>query len=151
MKQLIDDVLRQDIPVVDKFEVYVVKIKAACGVMENHVAIDTAFEFRRQLGLPTFKNKPVNSFIIIKEFIETKRALGSMKAEDIASLPELTDSRIMMGQRMLELASAAFFMVSEQWLSTYVSLLSTHIPIFFFEGPTQFVPNHSFCHGEGIP
>lgn len=113
MKQLIDEVLSQDIPVVDKFEVYTVKIKAAYASNENHEAVDTAFEFRRQLGLPTFQNKPINKLIIVKEFIKTKRALGRMKAEDIANLPELTDSRIIMSQRMLELASTAAFSVSD--------------------------------------
>lgn len=120
MQQLIDEVLSQDIPVVDKFEVYVVKIKAAYALFENHKAVNTAFEFRHQLDLPTFKNKPVNKLIIIKEYIKTKRALGSMKAEDIANLPELTDSRIMMGQMMLDLASTPCFSVSEQWLVTYI-------------------------------
>lgn len=123
MQQLIDEVLSQEIPVVDKFEVYVVKIKAACALFENHEAVNTAFEFRRQLDLPTFTNKPVNKLIIIKEYIKTKRALGSMKAEDIANLPELTDSRIMMGQMMLELASPPCFSVSEQWLVTKIRAL----------------------------
>ena len=109
MKQLIDEVLSQDIPVVDKFEVYEVKIKAAYALFDNHEAVNTAFEFRRQLGLPTFKNKPVNKLIIIKEFIKTKRALGCMKAEDIASLPELTDSRIIFGSENVRVGKHCCF------------------------------------------
>lgn len=75
-------------------------------------AIDTIFSFRQQLGLPILKNKPASPLIIIKEFIKTKRALGNKTAEDIASLPELTDDRIIMGQRMLELACTSSFQVS---------------------------------------
>jgi len=151
MNELIGEVLSQDIPVTDKFEVYVVKIKAAYALVENHVAIDTAFEFRSKLGLPTFKNKPVNSFVIIKEFIKTKRTLGSRKAEDIASLPELTDGRIMMGQRMLELASTSCFSVSEQWLVTILvrHFLLTHY-FSFCAGPANIVPIDCIYPGESI-
>ena len=50
--------------------------------------------------------------MIMKELIKTKRALGNMTAEDIASLPELTDDKIIKGQRMLELAANSSYAVS---------------------------------------
>ena len=58
--ELINDVLnRQDIPVLDKFDVYEVKILAAAGAGAGIYgeAINTAFSFRKQLGLPTMKNR----------------------------------------------------------------------------------------------
>jgi len=79
---------------------------------EFNVAIDTAFDYRHQLGLPTPKNKPAGMILIIKEFIKTNRALGNKTAEDIANLPDLTDERIVMGQRMLELSTFSSFQVS---------------------------------------
>lgn len=73
--------------------------------VNSNKALQTAIDFRRQLGLPTLKNKPVNTLTIIKEFIKTKRALGKRTAED--------DERIVMGQRMLELSASASFAVSK--------------------------------------
>ena len=113
MNKLIAEVLSRDIPIQDKFNAYKVKVVAYHANGEFNKALSTAIDFRRQLGLPTLKNKPVNTLIIIKEFIKTKRALGKKTAEDIASLPELTDDRIIMGQRMLELSASASFAVSK--------------------------------------
>ena len=62
--ELINEVLnRQDISVLDKFAVYEVKILAsnAAGAGKYGKAINTAFSFRKQLGLPTITNKPVVS------------------------------------------------------------------------------------------
>lgn len=103
MHELIAEVISQDIPIEDKFNVYEVRIQAAHAAKEFNQAIDIALDFRQQLGLPTVKNKPANKLIIIKEFIKTSHALGNKTAEDIASLPDLIDDRIVMGQRMLEL------------------------------------------------
>lgn len=82
---------------------------------EFEKALSTAIDFRKQLGLSTLNNKPLNTLIIIKEFIKTKRALGKRTAEDISNLPELTDERIIMGQRMLELSASASFAVSRTY------------------------------------
>ena len=98
---------------VEKFNVYEIKIQAAHVAREFDEAISIAFDFRRQLGLPSLKNKAVNPLIIVKEFIKLMRALCNRTAEDIASLPELADDRIIMGQRMLELLSTSSLQVSD--------------------------------------
>ena len=73
---------------------------------------------RKQLGLPVFKNKPASTLTVIKELIKTKHALKGMTAEDVVSLPPLTDERVIKGQRLLELMGASAFMTQP---SVYVS------------------------------
>ena len=83
MNKLIAEVLSRDIPIHDKFNAYKVKVVSYHANGEFNKALQTAIDFRRQLGLPTLKNKPVNTLTIIKEFIKTKRALGKRTAEDL--------------------------------------------------------------------
>ena len=111
MNNLIEEVLYQDIPVADKFNVSVVKILAAYGAGEFNEAINIAFDFRKQLGLPTLRNKPAHPFTIIKEFMKTNRAIGKRTAEEIANMPPVTDDRIIMGQKMLELSANSCYQV----------------------------------------
>ncbi len=77
-------------------------------------------EVYRQLGLPVFKNKPASTLTLKKELIKTKRAVKGMTAEDIASLPLLTDERVIKGQRLLELMLTSSFMSQS---TVYVSSL----------------------------
>lgn len=107
MCELIAEVISQDIPIEDKFNVTEVKIQAAHVAKEFKEGIDIALDFRQQLGLPIIKNKPPSKLVIIKEFINTSRAIGNKTAEDIASLPTLIDDHVIMGQRMLELLSTS--------------------------------------------
>lgn len=111
MNNLIDEVLSQDIPVADKFNVSMVKVLAAYGAGEFNEAINIAFDFRRQLGLPTLKNKPAHPFTVIKEFMKTNHAVGKRTAEEIANMPPVTDDRIIMGQKMLELSANSCYQV----------------------------------------
>ena len=112
-KDLIAEVIRRDdITIEDKFAVYDIKVKVHYAASEFDDSLNTAFDFRKQIGLPTLKNRPVSPLIVLKEFIKTNRAMGKRSADDIASLPELTDERVEMGQRMLELAATSSFVVS---------------------------------------
>ena len=74
----------------------------------------------------------------MKEFIKTKCALGNMRAEDIASLPELTDDRIRKGQRMLELAATASYIVSigQVVLAYFIYFSHSHL-LFFYSFQVQ--------------
>jgi len=133
MHELINEVLnRQDISVLDKFAVYEVKILTSNAAGMYGEAINTAFSFRKQLGLPTIKKKPVGKLMIMKEFIKTKRALGNMTAEDIASLPELTDDRIIKGQRMLEIAGTSAYAVSIGQVVLAYFIYVSHCHLLFF-------------------
>ena len=137
--ELINEVLnREDIPVLDKFDVYEVKILTSNAAGMYGDSINTAFSFRKQLGLPTIKNKPVGKLMVMKELIKTKRALGNMTAEDIASLPELTDDKIIEGQRMLELASISSYAVSiGQVVLAYFIYFSHNHLLFFYSFQVQ--------------
>ena len=113
MQVMIDEVIDQDIPIQDKFRVYEVKVLSSYAVREFGVAIETVLRFRKQLGLPIFKNKKhISKVTILKEVIKTNRALGNKTAEEISSLPLLTDNRIIMGQKMLESIVSAAYSVS---------------------------------------
>jgi len=112
-------------------------------------AIDIIFSFRQQLGLPILKNKPASPLIIVKEFIKTKNALGKRTAEDIASLPDLTDDRIIMGQRMLELACTSSFQVRVRvWFNFCLCQAPSHMSGFLFKGSTYHVSSHCVPLGE---
>lgn len=151
MNALIAEVLSQAIPIQDKFNAYKVKVMAAHAAGEFNEALNTAFDFRRQIGLPTLKNKPVNTLIIIKEFIKTNRSLGNRTAEDIGSLPDLTDDRIVMGQRMLELSASSSFAVSKHWETVRVVPLSFLLTSCHFSlGSTDCASSDYFSLGKGI-
>ena len=112
MNIFIEGVLgRKDISAEDKFRVYETKILAMHSEGTFTDALTLAIDVRKQLGLKTPPNKPASKLTILKEYIKTSRVLGSMTAEEIASLPKLTDQRIIMGQRMLELMITSTFMV----------------------------------------
>jgi len=103
MKILIDDVLGRDLTVEQKFRCYEVKMlsgRAAGLIVET---LNLGLEIRRQLGLYTPPNKPASTIAILANFIKTNRALGGRSAQDLASLPALTDEKIVMGQRILEI------------------------------------------------
>lgn len=112
MNALVKEVLSKDIPIEAKFQVFEVKVLAAqaAGDIDGvEGSLNTALEVRKQLGLPAPPNKPASKIKILKEFIKTIRMLKGLSAEDIANLPELTDKRIIMGQRMNELIVTASF------------------------------------------
>ena len=111
MKSLIDEVLMRDIPVGDKFRVYEVKILAAMGAGDFHGAVETALSVRRQLGLPSPANKPAPKLTVMYDYLKTQRALKNKSAQDLVSLPELKDRKIIMGQRMLEMLLESTYMV----------------------------------------
>jgi len=121
MQTMIDEVIDQDIQIQDKFCVYEVKVLSSYAVREFDEAIETVLSFRKQLGLPTFKNKPISKLVILKEVMKTIRALGNKTTEEISSLPLMTDNRIIMGQRMLELVISACYSVSKLLRSLYIT------------------------------
>ena len=112
MNQLIDEVLGRDLSVQEKFRVYEVKMLVEQGLGNYHKSIALGFDVRRQLGLPTLKDRPASMLSIMIGYARTSRALGNRTAEELANLPMLTDERITMGQRMLELLEISCYQVS---------------------------------------
>jgi len=123
MNRLIYDVLSQPIPLRDKFKVTEVKVKSALAAGNLQESLDTALEFCRKLGLPAPKNKPVSTFIILKEYYRTKRVLGNRDAEQTASLPELSDEQIIMGQEMMRHSTTACLLSQPTLLPIIISIM----------------------------
>ena len=104
MNVLLDEVLsRPDLTVMEKFRAYEIKIMARRSVEQFHESLTLGLDVLKQLGLPVLKDKPRSKASIVIEYIKTKRALGERTAEELASLPRLTDERIGMGLRIFEL------------------------------------------------
>ena len=103
MTRLIDDVLSRDLSVEQKFRCYEVKMLSdrAAGFFDE--TLNLGLEIRRQLGLNTAPYKPASTVVILANFIKTNRALGNRSAQELANLPALTDEKIVMGQRILEI------------------------------------------------
>ena len=101
MNVLIDEVLRQPISIEDKFRVYEIKMLALQAAGNNHESLELGIEVRKQLGFYTPPNKSVSKLKILLGFIITSIYMGKRTPEDLANLPELTNQRIIMAQRML--------------------------------------------------
>ena len=143
----IDEILSKDIPITDKYKAYEVKILYVQEVLQNfQKSLDIAIDVRRQLGMQAPKNKPHSTLKIVYEFLKTNRALGKMTAEDLlASLPDLSDERVIMGIRVLNLMGNASFSVSVIvyrhricWLYVYRSSSSCC----YYSGTTHSIPNY---------
>lgn len=124
MRQLIDEVLSKDISIEDKFKAYEIKIVAASGEAKFGEAIDDAIEVRRQLGLSTPANKPASTLIVLKEYFKTSRVVGNRTPEELASLPELQNQKIIMGQRMLELLTTSTYLSQPKMYPLILFLLT---------------------------
>eukprot|EP00578_Thalassiosira_sp_NH16_P023676 CAMPEP_0181082736 /NCGR_PEP_ID=MMETSP1071-20121207/3781_1 /TAXON_ID=35127 /ORGANISM="Thalassiosira sp., Strain NH16" /LENGTH=743 /DNA_ID=CAMNT_0023164343 /DNA_START=105 /DNA_END=2336 /DNA_ORIENTATION=+ len=124
MNLLIDEVLnRDDIPIKDKFRVYEVKILAMQGAGNYHASIELGIDVRRRLGLKTPRNRRTSVLRILGGYARTCLALGGKTAEELANLPELTDERIIMGQRILELMEVSCYQAQPTMFALLVFLL----------------------------
>lgn len=116
--EFIDEVLHHGHTIQEKFRVYEVKMLAVMAKGNYQESLSLGLEVRKQLGLSTpsynrtTNNKVISTMIILKRYTETSRKLGNRTAEELASLPELKDERIIMGQRMLELLLTSCYPVS---------------------------------------
>jgi len=103
MNVLIDEVLKQDISVEEKFRVYECKMLALQAVDDNHASLSLGIDVRRQLGFYTPPDKAVSNVTNLVGYMRTRRLLGNKTPEDLANLPKLTNKRVVMAQRVLEL------------------------------------------------
>jgi len=58
-------VLSKDIYTKEKYRVSDIKVRSLHAVGKIHESIDTALDFRRQLGLPTPEKKPASKFYLL--------------------------------------------------------------------------------------
>ena len=89
MDELINDVLRRDLSVEEKFRVYETKMIAEQAEGNYRVSVSLGLDVRRQLGLSAPPNKPVSTISSLAMYLKTKHALGKRTPEEIASLPIL--------------------------------------------------------------
>ena len=82
------------------------------GAGNYHESIALGIDVRKQLGLKTPKDKKASALSILKGYMKTSWLLGNRSAEELANLPELTNERIIMGQRILELMEISCYQVS---------------------------------------
>jgi predicted ATPase/signal transduction histidine kinase/tRNA A-37 threonylcarbamoyl transferase component Bud32 len=88
-KQLVDIILDRAKNLLDKVNVYELKIQSYNSQNRLGEALSTGLEVLKMLGVSLPKNpKPIN---IIAGMIKTKISLGLKGIEDLANLPEMTD------------------------------------------------------------
>mmetsp|Transcript_39577 Transcript_39577/g.95158 ORF Transcript_39577/g.95158 Transcript_39577/m.95158 type:complete len:1108 (-) Transcript_39577:206-3529(-) len=112
MQSLIDELLCKDLPIQQVFGAYEVKILAAQAANDFDTAINVGLEVRRRLGFKAIPTKP-SLLAILWEFRKTNKAFAGRSAEELASLPKLTDEKVIMGQRMLELLGTSSFQANQ--------------------------------------
>jgi len=103
MNELIDEVVKQDISIEEKFRCYEIKMLAYETLGDNNLSLDLGIEVRKQLGFYTPPNKPVSNLSILTGYVKANYLLGKKTPEDLASLPQLTDTRVIMAHKMLEM------------------------------------------------
>ena len=104
MNDLIDKVLiRRDLTAAERFRMTEVKLLADRTEDNFREQLTLGLDFLKELDLATLKNKPRPIISIIAGYTKTNRALGNRTAEELASLPPLTDERFGMGLRIAEL------------------------------------------------
>ena len=103
MNVLIDEVLKQDLSLEEKFRVFECKMLAYQAAGDFHTSLALGIDVRRQLGFYTPPDKEVSKFAILSGHIRTRLLLGNRTPEELANLPKLTNKRVIMAQRVLEL------------------------------------------------
>ena len=127
MNELIDEVLKQRISIEDKFRVYEIKMLALQAAGNNHESLELGIDIRRQLGFYTPPNKPVSVLMILLGYIITRIYIGKRTREELANLPELTNQRYIMAQRILVLIELDCYAVQPTLfpLINYLNVLAT--------------------------
>ena len=113
---ILDELLKiknNSLPMSERFKAYEMKILVAQTLSNFDDAISLALELRKELQFKPIPLHP-SMFTIIKEYIQTKRALKNRSAEDLVSLPDLTDERVVIGQRMLDLLATCAYQANPQ-------------------------------------
>jgi predicted ATPase/class 3 adenylate cyclase/GAF domain-containing protein/tRNA A-37 threonylcarbamoyl transferase component Bud32 len=112
MERLAAVVLQQAKTLLDKVNVYELKIQACTAHNKPLEAVKTALSILRMLGI-NFPKKP-NKIDILLKLVRTKLRLAGKRIEDLIELPEMTDPYKLAAMRILsDVASAAYFATPE--------------------------------------
>jgi predicted ATPase len=112
MDRLAAVVLQQAKILLDKVNVYEIKIQACTAHNKPLEAVKTALSILRMLGI-NFPKKPTQIDILLK-LVRTKLRLAGKRIEDLIELPEMTDPYKLAAMRILsDVASAAYFAAPE--------------------------------------
>ena len=85
-----------------KFQCYEVKIRSLTAASDWASIIGIAMDVRKQLGLPVIKNKPVPLWKLMKEYAKTNKMLKRVTSDDIVTMPQLEDTKLILGQLIIE-------------------------------------------------
>jgi predicted ATPase len=112
MDRLAAVVLQQAKTLLDKVNVYEIKIQACTAHNKPLEAVKIALSILRMLGI-NFPKKP-NKIDILLKLVRTKLRLAGKRIEDLIELPEMTDPYKFAAMRILSnVASAAYFAAPE--------------------------------------
>ena len=112
MDRLAAIVLQQAKTLLDKVNVYEIKIQACTAYNKPLEAVKIALSILRMLGIK-FPKKP-NKIDILLKLVRTKLRLAGKRIEDLIELPEMTDPYKLAAMRILsDVASAAYFAAPE--------------------------------------
>ena len=78
------------------------KIRALSAASDWDSILDIAMDVRKQLGLPVIKNKPVPLWKLMKEYAKTNKMLKRVTSDDIVTMPQLEDTKLILGQLVME-------------------------------------------------
>lgn len=112
MERLASVVLKHAKNLLDKVNVYEVKIQACTVYNKPLEAIETALSVLKMLGINFSKNP--NKLNILVELLKTKLKLAGKRIESLIDLPEMADAYKLAAMRILSgVASAAYFAATE--------------------------------------
>lgn len=104
METLVEEILSKNLSMKDKIQAYETKILAATTGNRFDEAVSTASHVCGQLGFKPLPTKGSKSGLM-KEYMKINDLLKGLGTEDLLSLPDLTDEKVIMGLRMMELVS----------------------------------------------
>ena len=111
-EKLSDLVLQQSKTLLEKVKIYETKIHYYIAQSEMQLAIDTALEILKKLGV-NLPKKP-NQLKILLGLLNTKLTQGSKSIEALASVPKMTDPYKIAAMRILEALIPAAFVAMPQ-------------------------------------
>lgn len=114
MEQLVKDVLNHATSVLEKTNVYLIKIQADIAQNRMLDAIQTGRQFLELLDIKL--PETVSQANILQGFVETKRVLADRTIEDLLNLPKMTDRYKLAAMEIIaSVCTPTYFLVPDLW------------------------------------